>query len=130
VCALRWLAFAYDQAGEPDSALDVYERYVTTPWFAQPSTYSLWLALAYNRLGVLYEQQGDTAKAIYYYGKIRGTLAGRRSRATALGGGRTPGTGAPSTLPRFWSVQALLRHPRLDPLRDHPRFQALLEEYE
>jgi tetratricopeptide (TPR) repeat protein len=69
VRALPLLAFAYDQAGEPDSALAVYERYVTTPWFAK-WTDSWWLAPALERLGALHEQQGDTAKAIYYYGKF------------------------------------------------------------
>jgi serine/threonine-protein kinase len=33
-------------------------------------------------------------------------------------------------LPSPWTVQADLRDPRYDPLRDHPRFQALLEKYE
>ncbi len=33
-------------------------------------------------------------------------------------------------LPSKWSVQADLRDPRFDPLRDHPRFQGLLDMYE
>jgi tetratricopeptide (TPR) repeat protein len=68
--ALPWLAYAYDQAGEPDSALAVYERYVTTPWIARLRGDSWWLALAYERLGDLYEQRGDTANAVYYYAKF------------------------------------------------------------
>ncbi|UCC82504.1 MAG: hypothetical protein JSW46_16220, partial [Gemmatimonadota bacterium] len=70
VRALPSLAFAYDQAGEPDSALAVYERYVTTPWLYRDWDDSWWLAWAYERLGALYEQRGDTAKAVYYYGKF------------------------------------------------------------
>jgi hypothetical protein len=31
---------------------------------------ALWLPSMYERLGDLYEQQGDTAKATYYYGKL------------------------------------------------------------
>jgi serine/threonine-protein kinase len=34
------------------------------------------------------------------------------------------------SIPGFLSVGALRNHPNWDPLRDHPRFQALLEEYE
>jgi tetratricopeptide (TPR) repeat protein len=70
VRALPKLAFAYDQAGEPDSALAVYERYVTTPWLYRDWDDSWWLAWAYERLGALYEQRGDTAKAVSYYGKF------------------------------------------------------------
>jgi len=71
VCAVPRLAFAYDQAGEPDSALAVYERYVTMPWpYRVYRADSWWLAFALERLGDLYEQHADTAKAIYYYGKL------------------------------------------------------------
>jgi hypothetical protein len=31
---------------------------------------SRYLASVYERLGDLYEQRGDTAKAVYYYGKL------------------------------------------------------------
>jgi serine/threonine-protein kinase len=34
------------------------------------------------------------------------------------------------SIPSWVSVQDLRLHPMWDPLRDHPRFQALLEEYE
>jgi tetratricopeptide (TPR) repeat protein len=70
MCALPFLAYAHDQAGEPDSALAVYERYVTTPWIHRTWNDSWWLALAYERLGDLYEQRGDTAKAVHYYAKL------------------------------------------------------------
>ncbi|HEY5622422.1 MAG TPA: hypothetical protein VIV14_01590 [Gammaproteobacteria bacterium] len=31
--------------------------------------------------------------------------------------------------PRLWSIDALAPHPRVDPIRDDPRFQALIEKY-
>jgi serine/threonine-protein kinase len=34
------------------------------------------------------------------------------------------------SIPSWWSVPYLRLHPIWDPLRDHPRFQALLEKYE
>ena len=71
VCVVPRLAFAYDQAGEPDSALAVYERYATMPWpYRVERADSWWLAFAYERLGDLYEQRADTAKAVHYYGKF------------------------------------------------------------
>ncbi len=71
ICALSRLAYTYDRAGAPDSALAAYERFVTTPelyrgGFNDP----WWLALAYERLGELYEARGEAEEAIYYYGKL------------------------------------------------------------
>jgi len=34
------------------------------------------------------------------------------------------------SIPRLLTVDWLRLHPFCDPLRDHPRFQALLEEYD
>ena len=31
--------------------------------------------------------------------------------------------------PAFWSIEGLLPDPRLDPIRDEPRFEALVQEY-
>ncbi len=31
--------------------------------------------------------------------------------------------------PGYWSIEGLLPDPRLDPIRDDPRFQALVEKY-
>jgi len=71
VCPVPRLAFAYDQAGQADSALATYERYVTMPWLIRFGfADSWWLAFAYERLGDLYEQRADTARAILYYGKF------------------------------------------------------------
>jgi tetratricopeptide (TPR) repeat protein len=64
------LGWAYDLAGRPDSAIANYERYVTGHFVLLIFSHSYQLAPAYERLGALYEQQGDTRKAIYYYGKL------------------------------------------------------------
>jgi tetratricopeptide (TPR) repeat protein len=65
-CALPLLASIYDRAGAEDSALAVYERYVTTPNFERVSD-GPDLALAYERLGQLYERRGDRARAAAHY---------------------------------------------------------------
>jgi DNA-binding SARP family transcriptional activator len=81
-CAMPLLARAYEIGGQPDSAMAMYERYVTTPWFhrvlaggvlgSSPAigTDPYWLPIVYERLADLYEQRGDTAQAILYYGKF------------------------------------------------------------
>jgi tetratricopeptide (TPR) repeat protein len=69
-CYYADIAWAYELAGEPDSALTYYERYITTPWRARDWLDSWWLARAFERLGDLYEQRGDAVKATYYYGKF------------------------------------------------------------
>ncbi len=70
VCALPNLAMAYDLAGERDSVIAINERYLETPWLWRIGTDSFSLALAYERLGQLYEERGETQKAMYYYGKL------------------------------------------------------------
>ncbi len=70
VCALPYLAMAYDQAGEPDSVVAIYERYLEMPWLRRVGTDSYSRVLAYERLGQLYEERGDTQKAVYYYSML------------------------------------------------------------
>jgi tetratricopeptide (TPR) repeat protein len=80
ICNLPRLGRAYDLAGESDSAIATYERYVTTPWWhrtigapgynARDGSDAWWLGPIYERLGQLYEQRGDREKAIYYHGKL------------------------------------------------------------
>ncbi len=70
VCALSEVAYTYDRAGVPDSALAAYERFITTPWLARGGGDSWWLGWSFERLGALYEERGNTERAIYYYGKL------------------------------------------------------------
>ena len=75
-CGQSALALAYDRAGNPDSAIAVYDRFLTTPNinrlneqgpFGSDETQ---LAPACKRLGELYEQRGDTAKARIQYSRF------------------------------------------------------------
>ncbi|HMC32962.1 MAG TPA: tetratricopeptide repeat protein, partial [Myxococcales bacterium] len=70
VCGLFDLARAYERAGERDSALAVYERAVTTPGLTRMFEEATTLGPTYKRLGELYEQRGDTARARDYYGRF------------------------------------------------------------
>src|SRR5437867_125169 len=70
VCGLYLLARAYERAGEPDSALAVYERAVTTPGYARAFEESATLGPTYRRLGELYEERGQLDKAREYYGRF------------------------------------------------------------
>ena len=69
-CPAPELARAYDLAGEADSAIAIYERYLTTPSLQAAVADEFNRGPAYERLGALYEARGDVESAIYYYGKL------------------------------------------------------------
>jgi tetratricopeptide (TPR) repeat protein len=75
-CGQDALALAYDRAGSPDSAIAVYERYLTTPNVNRLDeqgpfgTDATQLTPTCKRLGELYEQRGDRAKARLYYSRF------------------------------------------------------------
>ena len=70
------LGTAYERAGQPDSALAVYERSVSTPGPRTPFRgvrdvgEAHALAPGFKRLGELYDARGDRAKAREYYGRF------------------------------------------------------------
>jgi tetratricopeptide (TPR) repeat protein len=70
ICALPRIAQAYDLAGQPDSAIAVFTRYIETPYFLRSTTDATYLAGAYKRLGELLEQKGEPQKAATYYTKF------------------------------------------------------------
>ncbi len=79
LCATPLLAVAYDRAGEADSALVLYERFVTTPqsfrlglhgFFAGPYGDRYFLAPSLERLGQLYDERGDLESAVKYYARF------------------------------------------------------------
>ncbi len=68
-CGAPWLARAFDQIGQVDSAAANWARFVD-----QPST-NLWyddshLAQGYQRLGEIWETRGEPQKAIEYYQRL------------------------------------------------------------
>jgi tetratricopeptide (TPR) repeat protein len=67
ICALPDLARAYAVAGKPDSAIATYERYLRTSWQRRFETDATELGFAMERLGGLYQQQRDNAKAAALY---------------------------------------------------------------
>ena len=69
-CGLFELARAYERAREPDSALAVYERSITTPGLSRLFEEAATLGPTYKRLGELYEERGQGDKARDYYGRF------------------------------------------------------------
>jgi tetratricopeptide (TPR) repeat protein len=70
VCGLFLLGRAYERVGERDSALAVYERAVNTPGYLRAFEEQATLGPTYRRLGELYEERGDTARARDYYNRF------------------------------------------------------------
>jgi tetratricopeptide (TPR) repeat protein len=71
-CGFWELGRAYEQVGQPDSALAAYEQVANDPRLQDELTYHLQWALApsLRRLGELYEAKGDRANAVVYYSRF------------------------------------------------------------
>jgi tetratricopeptide (TPR) repeat protein len=67
VCDLPSLGRAFDLGGAPDSAIAVYERYLTTLWHDRVPTDVAYLPAVHKRLGELYEAKGNRDAAIRHY---------------------------------------------------------------
>ena len=98
-CTLPDLARAFELSGSPDSAIAIYQLYVTTPWSEWQNALGEFRVTAYERLGALNEARGDTAKAIAAYDEVAKLWSGAdvelqpavtvaRERATALRAGK------------------------------------------
>ncbi len=70
ICALFELGEAYDRAGQTDSTLAIYERYISTPSLFRLSEDAVQLPIIYRRLGELYEERGDDERAADYYSRF------------------------------------------------------------
>jgi Tetratricopeptide repeat len=75
-CTLPDLARALELAGYPDSAIAVYQQYVTTPWSEWHNALGEFRVTAYQRLAALHEARGDTTQAIASYDKMIALWAG------------------------------------------------------
>ena len=69
-CGLYELGKAYDQTGQADSALAVYERAVAANGMSLLLDQATSLGLIYKRVGELYDQRGDRAQARDYYNRF------------------------------------------------------------
>lgn len=69
-CALPVLGRAFEAAGQPDSALAAYQRYVSEPWMWRLSWDGYDLPEVLRRMGVLYAKRGEPAKARAAYGRL------------------------------------------------------------
>jgi serine/threonine-protein kinase len=67
VCGLAGLGRAYAAAGEPDSSIAAYERYVGMRYKDRLTWDAMELAGVYRHLGELYQAGGDRKKAALYY---------------------------------------------------------------
>ncbi len=70
LCPLPGLAQAYDGAGQADSAIAVYERFLSTPVRGRSGFDQTELGRTLERLGELYDAAGDWEKAAEYYARF------------------------------------------------------------
>ncbi|MEJ2320133.1 MAG: tetratricopeptide repeat protein [Gemmatimonadales bacterium] len=69
-CVLYALGQAFERAGQPDSALATYERYLDATNVVQPFTDPGSLAAILERLGEMYDERENWEKAAEYYARF------------------------------------------------------------
>jgi tetratricopeptide (TPR) repeat protein/tRNA A-37 threonylcarbamoyl transferase component Bud32 len=67
ICVLDDIGWAWSQAGQPDSAIFYFERYLGTPYLGRQGMDASQKALIVRRLGELYEAKGDVPNAARRY---------------------------------------------------------------
>lgn len=67
ICFLPEIGRTHESAGQPDSAISVYTRYVEEPFFGRVSLDAEYLWRVLLRLAELHEQAGRPREAIRYY---------------------------------------------------------------
>ncbi|MEE9132321.1 MAG: tetratricopeptide repeat protein [Gemmatimonadota bacterium] len=70
LCPLPGLAESYDRAGQADSAIAVYERFVSMPIRGRSRLDSTELGRTLERLGELFDEAGEWEKAAEYYARF------------------------------------------------------------
>ena len=70
ICVLVEVGMAYDAAGMADSAVLVYEQYLELDDLNRSQQDNVNLFQVLRRLGELYDQQGNTERAIDYYNRF------------------------------------------------------------
>ncbi len=66
-CAMPRFAAAFEAAGEPDSAIAYYERYLERPYLFRLTADAYHLGPSLERLGQLYDERDDLENAAKYY---------------------------------------------------------------
>ena len=67
ICNAPMLARAYDLDGKPDSAIVVYERFLSTPFLDRTQVDGAFVPAVHKRLGELYDARGQRDKALAHY---------------------------------------------------------------
>ncbi len=70
LCLLFELGQAYDAAGQPDSALAVYHRYLDTRILLRAGQDNVNLPFLLRRMGEVYDRQGARERAVEYYARF------------------------------------------------------------
>ncbi|MBT8397656.1 MAG: protein kinase [Gemmatimonadetes bacterium] len=70
ICPLHGMGTAYRLANEPDSAIAVFERYLSTPKSGGMVSDAVWQPSVLVQLGELYEERGDSERAADYYDRL------------------------------------------------------------